>query len=116
MRAQYLAEQRDGTRMCHQRRGFVEACPFRRGKSVVAARIEIKLDVWAALEGGLDLVARFGRRVFVELGEMEDHRSPDAAGLGNIGLDADAVIADRAIDVGTRADEVGELAAEAEAE
>ena len=39
-----------------------------------------------------------------------------AAGLAEIGLDADAVIADGAIDIGARRDEISELAAEAEAE
>ena len=47
---------------------------------------------------------------------MEHHRPLDVAGFGDIGLDADAVIADGAIDVGARGDEISELAAEAEAE
>ena len=38
------------------------------------------------------------------------------AGLAEIGLDADAVIADGAIDIGARRDEISELAAETEAE
>ena len=37
-------------------------------------------------------------------------------GLAEVGFDADAVIADRAIDIGARRGEIGELAAEAEAE
>src|SRR5690348_17033693 len=102
--------------MRHQGGRLVEARAFRCGKGVVATRIEVELDVVAALESSLDLLARRGGCVFVEFGEMEDHRSLDLAGFRNIGLDADAVIADRAVHVGSRGDEVSEFAAEAETE
>ena len=47
---------------------------------------------------------------------MKHHRALDLRGLAEIGLDADAVIADGAIDIGARRGEISELAAEAEAE
>src|ERR1700722_2080169 len=102
--------------MRHQGRGLVEAGAFRRGKGVIAAGIEIELDVGASLESTLDLLARLGRRVLVEFGKVKDHRPLDVAGFGQIGLDADTVIADGAVDIRARGDEISELAAETEAE
>src|SRR5271156_249712 len=116
MRTHYFTEQRDRARMRHQGRGLVEAGAFRRSKGVIAAGIEIELDLGAPLESALDLLARLGRRVLVELGEMKDHRHLDIAGFGNIGLDADTVIADGAIHIRARGDEISKLTAETEAE
>jgi hypothetical protein len=47
---------------------------------------------------------------------MHDHRTCDIAGEVKRLLDADAVIADGAVDAGFRGGEVGELAAETETE
>ena len=116
MRTQHLAEQRDRARMRHQGRRLVEARALGRREGMVAAGIKIKFDIRSLGERSLDLLARFRRRVFVELGEMKHHRALDLRGLADIGLDADPVIADGAIDIGARRDEIGELAAEAEAE
>ncbi len=102
--------------MRHQGRGLVEASPFGRRERMVAAWIQITFDVGAFGKCGLDLFAGFRRREFVELGEMKHHRALDLSGLADIGLDADAVIADRAIDIGARRGEISELAAQAEAE
>ncbi len=44
------------------------------------------------------------------------HRALDLPGLAEVGLDADSIIRDRAIDIGARSGEVSQLAAEAEAE
>src|ERR1700722_17333521 len=102
--------------MRHQGRRLVEARALGRREGMVAAGIEIKLDVRWLGESGLDLLTRFRRRVFVEFGEMKHHRALDLRGLDNIGLYANPIIADGAIDIGARRDEIGELAAEAEAE
>src|SRR5262249_25475139 len=99
-----------------QGRRLVKTGALGRGEGVVAAGIEIELDVGPVREGGLDLRARLRRSKPIELGEVEDHRALDIARFGEIRLDADAVLADGAIDIGARADEIGELAAKAEAE
>src|ERR1700693_2475531 len=102
--------------MRHQRRGLVEAGPLRRCEGMVATRIKIELDVWPLREGRLDLLPGLRRRKTIKLGEVENHRAPDLGGLAQIGFDADAVIANRAIDIGSRRDQIGELAAETESQ
>src|SRR6202165_6332246 len=83
---------------------------------MVAARIKIHFDIGALGEDGLDLLAGLRWRKPVEFGEVKHHRAVDLRGLAEVSLDADAVIADRAIDIGARRGEIGQLAAKAEAE
>src|SRR6202453_807946 len=100
--------------MRHQGRRLVEAGPLGCCESMVATRIKIELDVRPAGESSLDLLPGLRRRKTIEFGEVEDHWALDLRGLAQIGLDADAIIANRAIDIGSRRDQIGELAAEAE--
>src|SRR6266700_190717 len=102
--------------MRHQGRRLVEARALRRREGVVAAGIEVAFDVRALGKGRLDLLPRLGWREAIEFGEVKHHRALDACGLAEIGLDADAIIRDGAIDIGARRGEISELAAEAEAE
>src|SRR5580692_10899802 len=100
--------------MRHQGRRLVEAGPLGCGESMVATRIKVKLDVRPLGESSLDLLPGLQRRKTIEFGEVEHHRALDLRGLAQIGLDADAIIANRAIDIGSRRDQIGELAAETE--
>src|SRR5580658_7487380 len=100
--------------MRHQGRGLVEAGPLGRCECMVATRIKVKLDVRPLRKSSLDLFPGLRRRKTIEFGEVENHRALDLGGLAQIGLDADAIIANRAIDIGSRRDQVGELATEAE--
>src|ERR1700722_8425486 len=102
--------------MRHQRRGLVEAGPLGCCESMVATRIKVKLDVRPLGEGGLDLLPGLRRRKTIEFGEVENHRALNLGGLAQIGFDADAVIANRAIDIGSRRDQITEVAAETELE
>src|SRR5258708_37525305 len=97
-------------------RRLVEAGALGRREGVVAAGIQIEFDVGAVREGALDLLARLRRREPVELGEVKHHRALDVGGLAEVGLYADAIIGDRAIDIGAGRREISELAAKAEAE
>src|ERR1700733_10720331 len=100
--------------MRHQGRGLVEAGPLGCREGVVATRIKIKLDVRPLRESSLDLLPRLRRREAIEFREVENHRALDLRGLAQIGFDADAIIANRAIDIGSRRDQISELAAETE--
>src|ERR1700733_6580859 len=100
--------------MRHQGCGLVEAGPLGCCESMVAPRIKIELDVRSLGESGLDLLPGLRRCKTIELGEVENHRALDLGGLAQIGFDADAIIANRAIDIGSRRDQISELAAETE--
>ena len=102
--------------MRHQGRRLVEARPLRRREGVVAAGIQIQFNIGTLGEGDLDLFAGFRRRKLVEFGKVKHHRAFDLRGLAEVGLDADAVIRDGAIDIGARRGEIGELATEGKAE
>src|ERR1700689_5961624 len=98
--------------MRHQGRGLVEAGPLGCCESMVATRIKIKLDVRPLRESSLDLLPGLRRCKAIEFGKVENHRALDLRGLAQIGFDTDAVIANRTIDIGSRRDQIGELAAE----
>src|ERR1700729_1426254 len=100
--------------MRHQGRGLVDAGPLGRCECMVATRIKVKLDVRPLRKSRLDLLPGLRRRKTIEFGEVENHRALDLGGLAQIGFDADAVIANRAIDIGSRCDQIGELATETE--
>jgi hypothetical protein len=63
-----------------------------------------------------DAVARLGRAELVELGDVQRERALDVLGLIERGVDAHAVVADGHVRIGAARSQVGELAAEAEAQ
>jgi hypothetical protein len=103
-------------RMRHHRRRLVVMRPGLAVEAVIDAGIDVDLDLGAPREGLLDLLDRRHRDILVLLGEMHDDRAFDARREVERLLDPDPVIADGAIDARLGRGEIGELAAEAEAE
>src|SRR5215472_5832353 len=86
------------------------------GEGVIHAGIAVNGDVRVALERVLDLGLRRRRTELVLLGDVEHQRLLDRFGLVERALDADSVVADGSVCVGTRRHQIGELAAEAVAD
>ena len=83
---------------------------------MVDARIDVDLDCVTAGERRLHLFHRRHRHVLVLAGEVQRHRAGDLVRLVQRLLDADAVIADGAVDICAGRRQIGKLAAQAEAE
>src|SRR4051812_14438506 len=83
---------------------------------MIDAGVDVELDLLAARCRGLDLGQRLGRGELVQLGKVHDHRRSDVRELVDVLVDADAVVADGAVDIGPAARQERELAAEAVAQ
>src|SRR5438552_16494123 len=100
--------------MGHQRRRLVVGRPLRAVEAVAGAGIDEDLDLLAAGEGGADLGYRRLADMRVGAAEMQLQWHLDR--FVEILVDAAAIVADRAIDARARRRQVGQPAAEAEAQ
>jgi hypothetical protein len=102
----------------HQRRGLVEVVAAGAREGMVDARIDVHLRAGPAREAPRARCgARLGRAELVELGDMQQQSGTRMFfGFLERALDAHAVVAHRHVGIGAAGREVGQLAAEAEAQ
>lgn len=106
----------DAAFVSHQVGRFVEVHAADAGEGVIDAGVEVQLGLGQVAQAGQDRVAGLLRAVGVLFGEMQHQPALDLFRLVEQRLDAHAVVAHRAGDVGARRGEVGQLAAHAEAD